>query len=40
MVINDSSANSLGKGLKKMVDKDALVTTDGWSGYLPAAKNY
>jgi predicted nucleic-acid-binding Zn-ribbon protein len=40
LVIEDSSANSLGKGLKKMVDPEALITTDGWSGYKPAAKNY
>lgn len=32
-VINDYSAEELGRAIDKMVDKDAMVTTDQWSSY-------
>jgi transposase-like protein len=39
-MIDDFSATSLGKGLRNMVHKDAVITTDGWSGYQPVAKDF
>jgi hypothetical protein len=39
-MLDDFSATSLSKGLRNMVHKDAVITTDGWSGYQPAAKDF
>ncbi len=36
VVIDDYSAESLGKGINEIVDEDALVTTDGWGAYQKA----
>ncbi len=39
-VIEDYSAQSLGKIFNTHIDIDAQITTDGWSGYKPLIKKY
>jgi hypothetical protein len=40
MVIKDSSGETIKEALNIMVDKEAVITTDFWSGYQKAAKEW